>query len=117
MRKYADLKAVATWRAQQDRCACCLRLNPMWLQLHHLLGGRVGRPDGAWNCLALCQECHDRLGHGRENLAICLTLKRESDPENYDQAAMQAHLQRFGTELLPAPAALPDWILELRGTR
>ena len=99
MRKYSNPATVSAWRQQQDRCASCGKRGP--IEVHHMLGGRVARPDREWNFLALCQACHEKYGHGRENLSYCLWWKMRSDPENYDRAAMQAWLKRFGTETLP----------------
>lgn len=117
MRKYADPQAVDEWRQEHESCAACWRHYRelgVILEMHHMLGGRVGRPDAKWNFIMLCRECHERLGHGRNNLAICLTLKRECDIENYDPWSMQNHLVRFGDEVLVEPAELPDWIFKER---
>ena len=121
-RRYADLAAVAAWRELHESCAACWRhwrkIPFLGLQTHHMLGGRFARPDRLWNLLCLCASCHERLGHGRANLAICLTLKRESNAEDYDPAAMQEHMRRFGDgyrfEILPEPAELPAWLLAER---
>lgn len=132
-RKHADPMAVKAWRyvhmGEDARCACCGARKGMpgviRIAMHHILnGGRYGRPDRVWNLLALCerwdgQGCHQRLDKGREERAVCIVLKEESDPENSDVVAMLAWVQRGGsTETLPEiPASLPEWIANLRGER
>ena len=117
-RKYAVPGLAKEYHESHNRCACCWRVRRRGedgsLQCHHLLSGRVGRPDALWNFLLLCARCHGQLGHGRENLAVCLTLKMQEDYVTYDIEAMQAHVSRFGREKMPGPAPLPEWILTAR---
>ena len=118
--RYADAATIDAYRWAHERCAACHR--PHWhpdvwsLDVHHLFGGRLCRPDAAWGVLLLCRRydqpgCHWRLDHSRENLAVCLTMKAELG--EYEPAACQAWLDRFG-EILPEPAELPAWVLNLR---
>lgn len=111
--------AIDAWKAEHLSCAACWV--PTWkvwggLQRHHIWNAaRRACMDCVFNSLMLCQSCHDRLGHGRDNRGVCLYLKRESDIENYKPELMQERLKRFGTETLPElPAALPAWITDLR---
>lgn len=120
--RLSDTRAdIQRWREQHESCACCWRHYRTFgvvLQLHHILPGRHGRPNCTWNFLMLCGRggCHERLDHGRENLAIAMYLKRESD-DTYNPQAMQEWLVRVGTEILPPlPEALPAWIIEARNT-
>lgn len=110
-------ETITAWREQHESCAACWRHQRRFgtiLQIHHMLGGRVARPNYLWNLLVLCFECHERLGHGRANLATCMALKAASDCECFSPPKMQVWLTRFGTERLPVPAALPDWIVSAR---
>lgn len=118
--RYADPDVLAEYRWAHDCCAACWRTerspDVLHLDLHHMFG-RLCRPDATWGILLLCQRwgeegCHERLGHGRENLAVCLRIK--ADMSEYDPAAMQGYLRRFGNEILPEPAVLPAWIEEAR---
>lgn len=110
---FATAKEIA-WREQHESCAAC---HAFWrdfgvvMTTHHILGGRDGRPDFEWNFLRLCAACHSILQGGRKNKAVCLRLKRESDPENYNRAAMQEH----SLDILPPMARrLPWWVSERR---
>lgn len=127
MRQHANPKVVHQWHEEHcDRCWVCAAYEGMRgvikIALHHILnGGRYGRPDFAWNFASLCerwdgQGCHTRLDKGRPERAICLRLKAECDPENVDNEAMLAWMQRGGsTETLPTiPGDWPDWIRNLR---
>lgn len=109
------------WAAEHLSCAACWavwREFGKWIEVHHILGGRFGRPDARWNYLALCRECHDKLQGGRRNVSICLRLKRESNIEDYDRDAMQQHMARSSRELLVETASrLPFWILIAREKR
>lgn len=99
--------------AQQSRCAACGSSRD--LHVHHILGGRVGRPDDRRNLLRLCRTCHglthgDRLrgasGDFRSGLSLAniLWLKQESDPQWYDLNWLQ---QTNGKLRLPDPIPPP----------
>src|SRR5688572_17111310 len=73
-RRNGNPAIVREWRNLHESCACCWnhwRTFGVVLEAHHMLGGRFGKPDATWNMLMLDRECHARLGHGRDNLAIC----------------------------------------------
>ena len=122
-KRYELREESSDYRLEHLSCAACWK--PYWtlgfiqLDQHHLLGGRVARQDGAWNWLMLCRRwgeegCHDKLGHGRENLAVALTIKIEMG--EYEPETMQEYLRRFGGEILPDPAPLYPWIVTARAT-
>lgn len=120
-RRGDDAELRREWAAEHLDCAACWsgwRAFGHATEVHHILGGRFGRPDARWNYLSLCRECHDRLQGGRRNVAICLRLKAESNVEDYDRDAMQQHMARMSRELLVETASqLPDWILTAREKR
>ena len=116
-RRYGNKAVLQAWRERFESCAVCGAHSRQFgtnLQLHHLLNGKYGRPDADFNFLMLCELHHEQLGTGLDNLAVLMTLKELVDPEGYDLEAMRQHAARF-KRLLPDPAPLPGWILELRG--
>lgn len=135
-RRANDLDARAEWEAKHQVCAGCgFRLGQPggWLETHHILDGKYGRPDKAWNWLRLCGRYNDqddppchRLAEGEQvrrrdgtlwpklSDGACLTLKRESDPESFDLEAMQEHMARLTRRKLPELEEVPVQILERR---
>jgi hypothetical protein len=118
MRWRAELPEIRAWREEQTRCAACHRPKGQgWPphSAHHLLNGRHGRPEDVRNLLLLCGTCHllaelERIPHSDGGywpvltLAICLSLKIESDPENWDLTWLEQH-HRIGK--LPSRLPLP----------
>jgi len=122
----------ANWAASQvQRCACCwapFNGTSIVAHRHHLLGASR-REDDPRNLLLLCFQwaeyrprCHD-LYHGanirREDgtlwpqltTGMCLVLKAESDPENYDPEWLQ---DLMGKRLLPEIEPLPEEFIRER---
>ena len=85
-------------------CAACGRTEG--LTVHHIIGGRGGRSDEPCNLLCLCwNPCH-LLAEGLDvrnagplaackdlllpkiTLAVALTMKLETDPEEYDEVRL-----------------------------
>lgn len=135
-RRNDDLEARKAWEAEHQVCASCgfrPGLGEGWLETHHILDGKYGRPNEPWNWLRLCGRfgdedkppCH-RLAEGERvrrrdgsywltiSDGMCLTMKRESDPANFDLGAMQAHLIRLTRRRLAALEELPVEMLEQR---
>lgn len=116
------------WASEHESCsACWARAGTfgVWLQTHHLLNGRFGRPDDCRNFLRLCNRCHsaaeglkvygdDGFRLPKLTRAHCIFLKQESDPEFYDPAWLQLTM---GRQRLPEPEAIPECYLQMRGAR
>jgi len=114
----AESLEIRAWRNQQSHCAACHKpKGEGWPahSAHHLLNGRHGRPKDVRNLLMLCGNCHrlaelERIQHPNGGcwpvltLAMCLSLKLESDPENWDLAWLEEH-HRIGK--LPSRLPLP----------
>lgn len=114
-----DLTLRREWRRTKVACQACGR--PEWqcdfrgLSVHHIV--KPGRSDEVCNFLALCGTCHQlaELLQVRENgavlpklpLAVCLTLKRLQDPEEYNPARLEQLLH----ERLPDPGPVPAYFV------
>lgn len=115
----------AEWNRAHTFCHCCgipasVASRERWpgLSTHHIV--KQGRSDEACNLIRLCQRCHDLAeGHSIRDtrtgelfptlpLAVCLTIKRLREPDDYDEA----RLLRLRGRPLPDPIPLPDVFAE-----
>lgn len=111
----------AGWNREHTFCHCCgipegMAASMRWpgLSTHHMV--KQGRSDEACNLLRLCQRCHD-LAEGHQirdpdtggyfpklPLAVCLTIKLEREPGDYDEA----RLLRLRGRPLPDREPIPE---------
>jgi hypothetical protein len=126
-RRNDDPNSRYEWRQTHGACACCWAREGGFgciLHVHHMLSGRFGRKDHPANYLRLCGPCHDLVHCGGQRgasgdllptltLGMQLTLKMETDIENYDRDWMQTVM---GKQPLPEPEPLPKELLALRCT-
>lgn len=105
-KKAAGLSAAIDLRREYlelfGSCACCRRTATFGvvIDVHHMVSGRMGKPDDRRNFLSLCrfvawtgksgEGCHPRLDKSF-GLPYCLTLKQESDPDGFDLAWLREH--------------------------
>ena len=59
-----DRQVLREYRLRSDACQVCGATRqlwggePVWLELHHIIGGTQGRSDEPTNLLLLCRQCH-----------------------------------------------------------
>lgn len=110
-RKHDKPEVRKHYRQTHLRCALCgFRAGKFggWLEVAHILGGRYGRIDDERNLLMLCVQtdghsCH-RYTEPIARFGLLLTLKRDTDPEQYDAAWLEQVRGSPLGEFLEVPA-------------
>jgi len=107
-----DRNWLVDWGLQHERCSAC---HADWgLQTHHLIKRSNLRMDRGFNLLRLCYYCHAAADGlrvadvGHEFMPIltfgmCLTLKREADPDEWEPELLRAAYRRPLPDLEPVP--------------
>lgn len=112
------------WALLRMRCQACLKgwreagADIMGLTVHHII--KPYRSDEPCNYLLLCHLCHD-LAEGRRyrvdgkllpklSIGICLTIKKEADPEEWNAKRLE---ELYG-QTLPDMEPLPDFLVKAR---
>lgn len=110
-----------------QRCFACgvkAKGESVQLQRHHIANGKLSRDDDCRNIVLLCFQmregaprCHDlaelhripKRGGGywpTLTRGACLALKRECDPDNYDESYLREQLKWGWQDLEPLPVEL-----------
>lgn len=109
-RKHDNPAVRHAYRETHQRCALCgFRAGQFggWLEVAHILGGRYRRIDDVRNLLMLCVQtdghsCH-RFAEPIARFGLLLTLKRDTDPEQFDPYWLEMVRGRPLGEFLPVP--------------
>jgi hypothetical protein len=121
VRPVRDRQFYAAWALRHDHCQACgipasRAAFCRWpgLSRHHVV--KFKRSDEGCNLLMLCQRCHDlaELRTVREggvrlptlSLAVCLTVKKNREPSEYDHERLRELYGRPLPDLLPVPPVI-----------